>query len=403
MNDEKLLDRSIPTRTANIRSPRSDAIDIPVARPRLPTTERIEPYLRQIDANQWYTNQGPLCETLQERLGRFWEMDYDNVALVNSATTGLTLALRAHAPRPGSRCLMPSWTFTASAAAVTDAGLVPHFVDVDPDTWMPDPDNVECLARSPDIGAILIVVPFGSPIDLTVWDAVSQRTGRPVVIDAAAAFDTLRSGGPMRIGRSTVVISLHATKVFGMGEGGAVVSRDPALAEHIRALARFGFAGSRSAQHAGINGKISEYTAAVGLAGLDVWAETRSRWDAVTRLYHNLLPASVRLPPAFGRNWVSSTLAVICPEKSNDVAGILATHRIGTVSWWGTGCHTQPAYASCPREQLPMTQQYGCRAIGLPFSQDMTAEQVMYVCTTLRNILPAESRAPRFAASTNFA
>ncbi|WP_244410133.1 DegT/DnrJ/EryC1/StrS family aminotransferase [Gluconacetobacter diazotrophicus] len=390
--NRKPLDRDISTQAANTKSSSSDIIDIPVAWPRLPAMEYIAPYLHQIDANRWYSNQGPLCEAFQERLGRFWGMAYDNIALVANATTGLTLALRAQALRQGSRCLMPSWTFVASAAAVAAADLVPHFVDVDPDTWIPDPDTIEDLARSPDVGAILIVVPFGSPIDLAVWDAVSQRTGRPVIIDAAAAFDTLRSDGPMRIGKSTVVVSLHATKVFGIGEGGAVISRDPVLAEHIRTLARFGFSGSRSAQSPGINAKISEYTAAVGLAGLDVWAETRSHWDALTRLYLGLLPASVRLPPAFGHNWVASTLAVICPEKSQPVAETLARRGIGTVSWWGSGCHTQPAYAGYPREHLPTTQQYGYRGIGLPFYQDMTEEQVTRVCATLRDVLPEEAK-----------
>lgn len=315
-------------------------------------------------------------------------MDYDHVALVTSATTGITLALKAHGVRPGSHCLMPSWTFTASAAAVMAAHLQPHFVDVRADTWCPDPTEVETLARSPEIGAILIIVPFGAPLDLAIWDAIAARTGRPVIIDAAAAFDTLRADGPMPVGQCTVVVSLHATKVFGVGEGGAVLSRDPALAEHIRALARFGFSGSRSAQHPGINAKISEYTAAVGLAGLDLWPETRRAWQSVTNLYRTHLPSTLGLPPTFGEGWVSSTLTALWPGNAQTLAKDLAAQGIGTVSWWGTGCHTQPAYAASPQEALPLTEEYGRCAIGLPFWQGMGAGQVARVCTALQNLLP---------------
>ncbi|MFT9256907.1 MAG: DegT/DnrJ/EryC1/StrS family aminotransferase [Acetobacter sp.] len=364
--------------------------DIPVAVPRLPTVDRIEPYIREIDANHWYTNQGPLSERLQERLGAFWGVGGQNIALVSNATSGITLALQAQAIPPGLRCVMPSWTFVASAAAATAAGLVPYFVDVCPKTWIPDPAEVEALARAENVGAILIVVPFGAPIDLAVWDGVSQRTGCPVIIDAAAAFDTLRAGGPMSVGQATVVVSLHATKVFGLGEGGAVISRDPAMAEQVRIHARFGFAGSRSARVAGINAKMSEYTAAVGLAGLDVWPETRARWQAVTDSYRQFLPSSLKLPPAFGQGWVSATLTVIWPTNPQKPIDFLASQGVGTVSWWGVGCHMQPAYQAYPREKLSITEDYGQCSIGLPFWQDMSSDKIADVCRMLQDMLPAD-------------
>lgn len=380
---DKSAPQTAPKNLHNLAVDRKPDVTLPVAFPRLPTTDRIAPYLRQIDENRWYTNQGPLCNALQQRLGAFWGLDAMQVALVTNATTGLTLALQAHNIRPGTRCLMPSWTFTASAAAVMGANLIPHFVDVCPTTWVPDPAQIEQLAQAEDVGAIFIVAPFGAPLDLALWDGVAERTGRPVIIDAAAAFDTLRHNGPMRPGRSTVVVSLHATKIFGIGEGGAVLTHDPALAEHVRTLARFGFCGSRSSLFPSMNAKISEYTAAVGLAGLDCWDETRARWQHITDLYRQALPASMMLPPDFGNGWVSATLTVITPTDAQGAIQHLAAHGVQTVSWWGTGCHTQPAYANCPSEPLPVTRTYGQRSIGLPFWQDLTAGQITRVCTLL--------------------
>src|SRR5947209_2155589 len=216
----------------------------------------IEPYLGQIDANAWYSNHGPLATALQSRLAGHWGVAGTEVALVANATAGLTLALQASGAPPGSTCLLPSWTFVASAGAVTAAGLQPHFVDVCAGTWAPDPSELRLLARRHHPGAILLVAPFGAPIELAAWDRLHAETGIPVVVDAAAAFDTMRHGGPMPPGACPVVVSLHATKVFGIGEGGAVIARDPDLMRRIRALSQFGFAGSRAAQLPGVNAKI---------------------------------------------------------------------------------------------------------------------------------------------------
>lgn len=361
---------------------------IPVARPALPSAIAIEPYLRQIDANAWYSNHGPLARTFQARLALHWGVAEPCVSLVSSATSGLTLALQAAGAKPGSRCLMPAWTFAASAAAVSAAGLTPSFVDVCPGTWAPDPAIIERLAKQKDIGAILIVSPFGAPLDLSVWDGVRERTGRPLVIDAAAAFDTLRQGGAMPIGKCPCVVSLHATKVFGIGEGGAVVAQDADFISRIRALSQFGFAGTRESRWPGGNAKLSEYGAAVGLASLDEWPTTRARWQAVTDAYRRLLPKRIGLPPQFGAGWVSSTLTLLWPEDRPDLENRLAASGVATLRWWGLGCHKHEAYGACPREALPVTTIYATRAVGVPFWQALSAEQVAAVCATLDREMP---------------
>src|SRR4051812_18658512 len=194
----------------------------------------------------------------------------------------------------------------------------------------------------------------------------------------------------------SLVVSLHATKVFGIGEGGAVITRDPALMRRVRSLAQFGFAGSRTAQWPGLNAKISEYAAAVGLAGLDTWPEMRARWRRVTRAYLAMLPPELGLPPGFRGDWVGSTLTVLWPDDRPDVTAALAQEEIGTLCWWGPGCHAHPAYSECPGEPLPVTSIYARRAIGLPFWQDLPEGQVASVCDALGRIL-------RPGADTRFA
>ncbi len=358
---------------------------IPVARPRLPSASRILPYLQEIDTNAWYANHGPLWLRFHTRLAQHWGLQTGELALACNATAALTLALQAAEVEPGSECLLPSWTFVATAGAVRQAGLTPHFVDVQPGTWSPDPAAVQALALRRKVGAIVVVAPFGAPLDLAAWDGVAEATGVPVLIDAAAGFDTLRRGGPMRLGRCAAVVSLHATKVFGVGEGGALLSRDAALVERFRRLTNFGFLGSRESVLPGVNAKISEYAAAIGLAALDGWGEARSRWAGVTRAYLRRLRSvpEVWPMPGLGPDWVSSTLNILWPADRLDSMAALAEHGVGTLRWWGSGCHQQPGFSQFAAEPLPVTEDLARRTVGLPFWQDLTATQIEAVCVAV--------------------
>lgn len=368
---------------------------IPIARPRLPTVTHIAPYLREIDANGWYSNFGPLSSRLQARLADHWGIAKPELCLFASGTAALTLTLLASGAPAGSSCLMPSWTFAASAGAVRAAGLVPHFVDVDPETWALAPATIRSLATRPEVGAILVVAPFGAPLDLLAWDEVRRTTGVPVIVDGAAAFDSLRDGGPMITGDCPVIVSLHATKVFGVGEGGAVLCRDLAWLERIRRLSNFGCMGTREALLPGVNGKMSEYAAAVGLAALDTWRATRARWASVTAHYgQSLQRLELATVPGFGRGWVSSTLSVLWPSEASSALADLSNHGIGTLRWWGPGCHAQPAYRDCPREPLPVTEALARRCVGLPFWQDLTPTQINLVCRVLAECASISAAVP---------
>ena len=192
----------------------------------------------------------------------------------------------------GTLCVIPAWTFVASPQAAMLAGLVPYFVDVDPRTWALEPDAVDdIIASAPgEVGAVMPVAPFGRPIDVGGWDRFRSRTGFAVVIDAAAGFDTVAATG------TPAVVSLHATKVFGTGEGGFVLCDDGDLVVDIRRRMNFGFHGSREATVPAFNAKFSEYHAAVGHAALDEWPGARAEWLPVSGRYREALAALLRRP-----------------------------------------------------------------------------------------------------------
>ena len=373
---------------------------ISVARPLLPLAEAITPYLQRIDGTRVYSNLGPLVRELHDRLSGHFRLPTGTVATVANATLGLTLALSAAGARPGTFCLMPAWTFAASAHAVVAAGLEPYFLDVDPGTWALSPtavlDAVGRLGRGA-VGAVMPVAPFGAPVDSAAWDVFHEQTRIPVVIDAAAGFDAVK---PALV---PTVVSLHATKVLGAGEGGFVLTRDPALVVEIQRRANFGFWGAREARVAATNAKMSEYSAAVGLASLDVWAETRLRWLAVAQAYRKALAAfpDVAPMPALG-SYATSTVVVRIAPGLGEISAIalrLAARGISTRHWWGRGLQMETAFAACPHDPLPVTEALGVQTIGLPCAVDLPRRDVLHVCATLAQVLGLDTQRPRSAVA----
>lgn len=113
---------------------------VPVLRPLLPGAEAVLPYLRRIDESRWYSNDGPLLREFESRLAAHFGVADNEVAVVANGTQGLALALRASGAGAGGLCLVPAWSFPATAHAVINAGLIPYFVDVDHASWSLTPD-----------------------------------------------------------------------------------------------------------------------------------------------------------------------------------------------------------------------------------------------------------------------
>lgn len=349
---------------------------IPVLRPRLPTIDAMLPWLRRIDETRIYSNFGPLseefCDTICGQLG----IGHGGVLPLANATLGLSAALMAVGAERGSLCAIPAFTFAATGHAVLAAGLVPWLLDVDEATWHLTPEAVEtALASAPGkVGAVIPVCPFGQPVDWHSWMVFSQRHGIKVVIDDAAGFDGLRACA------LPSVVSLHATKALGIGEGAVMVCTDHKLLSEIRRRINFGFLGARVADVVALNAKMSEYHAAVGLAALQAWPKVRNEYARVQRgLRRRLEAAGLACPRGIGEEWVSSTFCLRLPVAAEAVARILAEQGIETRRWWGDGLHRHPAFAACPRGDLSATERLGASVLGLPCYVDLTEDQLSFI------------------------
>lgn len=362
---------------------------IAIHRPQLPTSLEILPYLRRIDEARWYSNFGQLLREFEARTAALFGLKPENITSAANGTLMLTAILRALDLPAGTLCVMPSWTFIATAAAAHHAGLVPYFVDVDIETQALDPERLrsEIGEMKADVGAVIVVAPFGAPIDRAAWSRFMDDTGIPVIIDAAAGFDAVSKVSEMKADHIPTMISLHATKVFGIGEGGLVLCEDEILVNKIKSLISFGFRGGREAITLGFNAKLSEYSAAVGLASLDGWDQTRFKWETTRNTYMKELRKK-EIKHFFDDRWISGTCNVILAYQAKQVGLQLIQNGIDTRQWWLDGCHYHDGYKNFPRSSdLKNTDWLGASVLGLPYSIDMTQDEIITICSALHEIM----------------
>jgi len=361
--------------------------------PRMPVAAQLAPYLEQIDRNKYYTNFGPLNRQLEDRVKTevcSGSASDSFVTTVSNCTVGLELALQASGLNPGARVLLPTLTFVATATAIIRVGMVPVFADVDPASWALTP---EIAARHMDnVDAVMPVSTFGYAHDTAAWDALAVATGKPVIIDAAGAYGNQAAGRQV-----DVVFSFHATKSFGAGEGGAVVSPSAERIARIRRLANFGIDTSiGQIVEVGTNGKMSEYHCAVGLAMYDMWDEIKSARRSLANRY--AIALTDRCPQLVfqhkSEEGVYPLLPVLLPKPflATEVAAQLLEQGVETRLWYCPPLHTHPAtkgYA-CAGD-MEVANDIGQRILGLPFHLDLTEGDVNFVVNALTKALALES------------
>jgi dTDP-4-amino-4,6-dideoxygalactose transaminase len=357
--------------------------------PSMPNASQLASYLEEIDRNRHYTNFGPLNKKLENRVRGELESESGQhcvVTTVSNCTVGIELALQASGLKPGSRVLMPTLTFVATATAIVRVGMVPIFADVDPVTWALSPEIAARHLHSVD--AVLPVSTFGYAHDVSAWDAFAIDAGKPVIIDSAGAYGNQKAGKNIDI-----VFSFHATKSFGAGEGGVVVSPSEDRIARIRRLANFGIDTSiGQIVEVGTNGKMSEYHCAVGLAMYDMWGEIKNARRRLMNLYISTL--SRRCPQVVfqekAADGIYPLLPVLLPPgvTASDVAVQMASLSIETRRWYCPPVHTHPAMqqydtAGC----MDVANDIGNRILGLPFHLELSEADMEYVVDSLGKIL----------------
>lgn len=331
--------------------------------PRMPVTSDLIPYLEQIDSSRVYSNFGNLHSELISRLSKHFGVLEENIVLCSSATTAISGAVITSS-QLASLWDCPSWTFTASPAAVLSANRKLRFGDVDSEGRLEIPD--EC-------SNLLDVLPFGEEPNFSRY----RNTEINIVIDAAASFDALSKPGSLDGKDAAFVVSMHATKLVGAGEGGIFISRDKDWVSRFKSWINFGMngLGDRRSYSIGTNAKLSEYACAVGLASMDLWTQTKGKILANTQLALHLSqefglhPTSAMLKGFATPYWI---VQLNNAHEKEVLKSSLSSAGIQFRDWWVDGCHVMPAYRDYSQGIFSKTAEFASTSLGLPFHYFLT-------------------------------
>ena len=359
---------------------------VPFVRPDLPGYDEVESAFRRI-VDSGLLTKGEELRAFEEDVRQLTGAAH--VVAVSSCTVGLALGLRAlHAMQEQAdtrqtrnQVVLPSFTFLAAPAAVVWAGLEPVFVDADPRSWTVSPAAVEA-AIGPRTAAILACHTFGCPCDLAALEAIADRAGIPLMIDAAHGLGTLVAG--RQVGREgfAQVFSLSPTKLVVAGEGGIVCTSSAAFAASLREQREYGNDGHYGCTLPGLNGRLPELSAALGRASLARLDGVRDRRTAVAEAYREMLGGVdgiglQSIPSGCMSSWKDLSLS-IDPERfgfdRDAVMEHLARRGIDTRAYYSPPCHRMAAFSGHhpANRPLPITDRLAATSLSLPMGGHVT-------------------------------
>jgi dTDP-4-amino-4,6-dideoxygalactose transaminase len=363
---------------------------IPIVRPVLPSFADLAVDAEELLTTGMVTKGRNLLnfeEAVAEHLG------VRHAVAVSSCTTGLMLTYKCLGLT--GDVVIPSFTFMATASALVWAGLKPVFADVDFHTTNLDPYAAEA-AITPDTSAIVAVHNFGNPADLDALLSLAERKGLKLICDAAHGFGALYKGRPLGPQADAHVFSLSPTKLVIAGEGGIVATNDGELAERVRMGREYGNSGNYDSAFPGINARLPEFNALMGLHSLRKLDAAAQRRNAVAALYHEALGAvpgiafqQVRATNRHSYKDFSVTVDEQAFGLSRDaVARSLDAENIDTRKYYDPPVHRQTAYKrfGSAADLLDNTDLLAARSLSLPMWSEMSDETVLGICRAIGRI-----------------
>jgi dTDP-4-amino-4,6-dideoxygalactose transaminase len=265
---------------------------IPVTKTYLPPIEDYIGYLKEIWQNGWLTNNGDLSMRLSDKLRSY--LGSSHLELVANGTLALQIAIKVLGLK--GEIITTPFSYVATTSAILWEGCDPVFVDIEDKSFCIDAEQIEA-AITPRTSAILAVHVYGYPCDVMKIGHIAQKHNLKVIYDVAHAFGVRLHGQPITSFGDISALSFHATKLFHTAEGGALVCKDPNLAKRIYLMSKFGHIGEDDYLDVGINAKMSELHAAMGLAVIPQIDEIIACRGEVSSLYTELLASlPLRLP-----------------------------------------------------------------------------------------------------------
>lgn len=338
--------------------------------------EEYDNLLKGIWDRNWLTNDGPMVRQLESRLAD--ELNVDDVIFVANGTIALQIAMKAMGL--SGEVITTPFSYVATTSSIFWENMKPVFVDIDPETLTMDPAHIdEKITR--ETSAIVATHVFGNPCDVRAIQDVATRNSLNVIYDAAHAYGSRFDGkSVMRYGDVTC-ISFHATKLFHTVEGGAIITSDADLAYRCRKMRNFGHDGPMRFDGVGINGKNSEFHAAMGLVNLNYIDQVMSRRKAQVDQYRDLLknaPVVFPQPHTLAEN-NAAYCAVIFPTENDllKVESALSGQGIGSRRYFNPSLNTLEYLEP---QSCPISEDLCQRVLCLPVYHELTREEISEIC-----------------------
>ena len=373
-----------------------------VGAPNIPDREAL---LRRIDAmleGRRLSNRGPYVRLFEDQIAK--RVGVRHCIAMSNGTVALEIGARALGLE--GEVIVPSFTFVATAHALRWQGITPVFCDIDPATHLIDPKRIEALI-TPRTTGILAVHLWGRPAPVDALAEIARRHDLRLMYDAAHAFGCSRNGRMIGGFGDLEVFSFHATKFLNTAEGGAVVTNDDQVAARVRLMQNFGFTGLDTVEALGINGKMNELSAAVGLTSL----ESMDEWVAVNRrnraLWTVALAALPGVDPLHWGDGEQRNDQYIVAEIDEAVTGLGRDHLVSALRaenvlarrYFHPGCHNMEPYrreAPPGGWHLPGTEEVCRRVMVLPTGTAVSARDITRMAELMARII-AEAPAIRTA------
>jgi dTDP-4-amino-4,6-dideoxygalactose transaminase len=360
-----------------------------VGRPNIGNRATFDTLADEMFERHWLSNDGPLVKQLESSICDYLGTKHC-VAMCNG-TIALEIAIRALELR--GEVIVPSYTFVATAHALQWQEITPVFADIDSRTQTLDIEAVRKML-TPRTTGILGVHLWGRPAAIDALGALAQDHNLKVLYDASHAFGCTYKGRPIGNFGECEVFSFHATKFFNTFEGGAVVTNNDALAEKMRLMRNFGFAGYDNVIYPGTNGKMTEICAAMGLTNLrelpQFVSANRSNYSTYSEGIGSIEGLSLLAFPEDESNnyqYIVVDVAPTYPVPRDRLIALLHAENVLARKYFWPGCHNmQPYKAFYPNAGLllPITTEVARRVLVLPTGQSVTSGDVESIVRLLR-------------------
>ena len=364
-----------------------------VTRPLLPNIDDYISNVKEIFNSQWLTNMGVKHNELETKLQDVLKVP--NVSLFNNGTIALLTALKAMNLPYGSEVITTPFTFAATPHCIVWNNCKPVFCDIEPNTMTIDADKVESLI-TPNTSAILGVHVYGFPCNVEKIDKIAKKHNLKVIYDAAHAFSTEINGKGIGTFGDITMFSFHATKLFNTIEGGCLTYNDENLKRKIYNLRNFGIQSEEIVEDVGINGKMNEFQAAMGLENLKIYREEQQKRAKVKAFYDKHLSKieGIRIPkmPENVTNSYQYYPIVIeedYPISRNELYDRFKEHNILTRKYFYPACHDYDCYKNdlaVKLADLSVVNDLKHKVLCLPYYGSLTEETLDFVCNFVNEV-----------------